>query len=267
MNKIFFSILICIFFGIVKIKAADPNFVETTIRYNAITERYEVYAKFDINGPTVLGMSMLTVMLPEECPDVMLNCQSYNGGIWVDNSRTFNENGYDYHGLITNGISHFGFLANKEQKIFDFQLPKGVSVSTSKVRLWNTKIDVKETKDGTDFRSNFYIAKAGYYLTPEVYESTTTGVKDDVSEFKIEVYPNPAIDMVKLTALADSFTESAATIQLINIEGKVLVNYVWDLSLQHTFDINVSHLPAATYQLIVNYDYKSHETTIVKLNK
>lgn len=265
MNRILIILIFTVFNILTNLKAADPNFAETSIRYNASTDYFEVFARFDVNGPTSLGMSMISIVLPAECPDVMISCQSYNGGIWVDNSRTFNENGYDYHGFITSGISSFGFLANKEQKLFEFQLPQAKKIPISKVKLWNAKTDVKETLDGTDFRSNFYIAKSGYYLTPEVYE-TTTAVKD-ILDFQIEVSPNPAIDFVKIIANLENINVGQSKVEILNMEGKIISKFDWDLQTSKTFDLNISELPASTYRIQVVMNQKSYVASIVKLNK
>lgn len=241
---------------------AEPNFVETTIRYNAVSDRYEVYAKFDVSGPTNLGMSMITIVLPEECPDIMLTCQSYRGGIWIDNSRTFNENGYDYHGLITSGHNSFGFLANEEAILFDFKRPNGVK--TNQVRLWDQKRDVKETKDGTDYRSNFYIAKTGYYLRPEVWYSNPTAVEDIDEETIVTLYPNPCINSIKFV-MGKTINTNCNKLEIVNLEGQVVYYQALKEGVL-SLDIDVHHLPAAAYLLKLS-GTRNKELPFIKVNQ
>ncbi len=265
MKKYIFSLSLYLS-AITLLQAAEPNFAETTLRYNAATDLYEVFAKFDTKGPFTLGMSMITIVLPAEVDNTMLSCQSSNGGIWVDLSRTHDENGWDYHGLITTGQAYFLFEANKEVKLFEFKIKN--SKQLKGVHLWNNKTDVKQTNDGTDYRSNFYIAKSGYYLTPEVYETSTTAVTDIDAAAALSIFPNPTMDKIQLNIPASFSYKKEATIEILNMEGRVVFSKKMLKNDPYTMELNMSSLPASTYMLQVKSDDNTHiDAPVVKIEK
>jgi hypothetical protein len=263
MKRIFFLSVIS-FLSLFQAQAAEPSFAEITMKQNPTTGRYEVFAKFDVDGPVSLGMSMISVVLPAEADDVMLSCQSSNGGLWIDLSRTHNENGYDYHALISNGQANIVCKANVEVKLFDFAV-SGKQVKN--VTLWDINRHIKETKDGTDYRSNFYVPKSAYYIIPQVYEtkSTATGELESVDNL-LKVFPNPTIDVINITISEKYDLSKGANFSLLNIEGKT-VQQQTILANEKVVKMDINALPAATYLIKIDNGTQVLSYQIVKLQK
>jgi hypothetical protein len=263
MKKYIFSTLASLL-SLGQMQAAEPNFAEITMKQNPVTGRYEVFAKFDVDGPISLGMSMISIVLPAEAEDAMLSCQSSNGGLWVDLSRTHNENGFDYHGLISNGQSNIVCKANTEIKLFDFAV---AGKPIKNVALWDIGKHIKETKDGTDYRSNFYVPKSAYYIIPQVYEtkSTATGELETVDSL-LKVFPNPTTDEINVQ-LSDNYNlTQGAIFSILNMEGKLVQEQTLQTNEQ-LIKVNINKLPAATYWIKIDNNIQVLHYQIVKLQK
>ena len=263
MKKFFFSCAIN-FLSLFQVQAAEPDFAEITMKQNPVTGRYEVFAKFDVDGPISLGMSMISVVLPAEADDMMLSCQSSNGGLWVDLSRSHNENGYDYHAFITNGQANMICKANTEIKLFDFAI---VGKSLKNVALWDIKKHIKETKDGTDYRSNLYVPKSAYYIIPQVYETknTATGELESVDNL-LKVFPNPTLDVFNVELSEKYGLSTEAILSLMNVEGKV-VQQQMVMPNERVVKVDINKLPAATYLIKIDNGYQVLNHQIIKLEK
>lgn len=263
MKKYIFSALVG-FLSLGQVQAAEPNFAEITIKQNLTTGRYEVFAKFDVDGPVSLGMSMISVVLPAEAEDAMLSCQSTNGGLWIDLSRTHNENGLDYHGFISSGQANIICKANTEVKLFDFAV---AGKPVRNVALWDINKHIKETKDGTDYRSNFYVPKSAYYIIPQVYEtkSTATGELETVDNL-LKAFPNPTADEINVQLSEKYDLSKGATFSLLNIEGKTVQEQTIRAD-EKSVKMDIQKLPAATYLVKIDNGTQVLHYQVVKLQK
>lgn len=170
MNRIILIIILSAFFKYNFIEAQTPTEAQTMLKYNSAVNKYQVCIKFNQNGPVSIGSSLISICFPENYPDNKISVTSLNGGNWGDNSRTFNENGKDYHAFTTIGEVNMGYtLAGTELILFEFALPEGC---IPEVRLWDSKLgDKEQTSDGTDYISNIFTPYNNNYILTSTYGS------------------------------------------------------------------------------------------------
>lgn len=245
MKNIFCILLFSLLFSGLSF-AGEPSAADMTMRYNETTQKYEVYVRFDESGPISLGGSLISLVLPESAQDQPLVVTSHVGN-WSSGSQTYNENGKDFQGILTSGVSKIAYSKDTELLLFEiFSLEKNI-------RLWDMAQDVQQTTDGTDYLSNIYIPRSGFYIIPEVYNQTTSANTPDAQSF-VQVSPNPTTE--KITVNSDIQGLKTGTEVLVKIvalpsaQEVVLLNRGYEKTMEFT----VRHLPEGTYSILFYQD-------------
>ncbi len=165
MKKIIFLTLSMFLLSISIIMAQTPTVAQTTLKYLSASNKYQVCAKFNQNGPVSIGSSLISLCIPGATANNKIVITPVNGGGWDDNSVTYDEVGKDYHGITTTGQANMAYGASgTEIVLFEFTMPSGCITG---LRLWDQSLgDKTQTSDGTDYISNVFTpANNNYILT------------------------------------------------------------------------------------------------------
>jgi glucose/arabinose dehydrogenase len=152
--------------------------------------------------------------------------------------------GYIYRGASYPNLTGTYFYADYcsgEIGTYHFGQPSGF-VTT----LDNTFI----TTFGEDVNGELYVAGSGKIYKIVGEEMGT----DDVNQFHISLYPNPAVDVVNMNS-----NKEIQSVQIFSLEGKLILSL--NENLNH---INVSSLPQGVYLMKVNSE---ENTKIIKFTK
>lgn len=99
------------------------------------------------------------------------------------------------------------------------------------------------TSSGT-FRDDFGCGFDQYF---SVKSSTNVGIAP-ANIYKLEIFPNPAKDAIRLES--NFSMRQSASIRIVDITGKIVLNDVFPAN-ESSSNINIQHLPAGIYQVIV----------------
>jgi hypothetical protein len=185
--------------------------IELSVKYNAESDKYEVYAKANFTKKNfLLGPSQITLSLPSSVTDEKLRIFNSDGGTWEDNTVVYAPAAntlVDYHAISTLGAKT-DLVEGNESLLFYFSLPKTVALS-----------EVKIFKNGSDPNSSASGMKGGDFsnslndaLAEEVYLGNYEEIKKDEATTKIErtsmfgwedenlvLYPNTTKDDFKVS--------------------------------------------------------------------
>lgn len=143
--------------------------LELTVKYNASSDKYEVYAKPNFTKRNMfLGPSQITVVLPASVANEKLRIYNVDGGAWEDNSIIYSPASNsirDYHGISTLGAKT-DFIENNETLLFSFSLEK--NIDPSEVYVFENGKDPSSSASGMkggDFSNSINDALSGdFYL-------------------------------------------------------------------------------------------------------
>lgn len=143
--------------------------LELTVKYNASSDKYEVYAKPNFTKRNLfLGPSQITVVLPASVANEKLRIFNVDGGAWEDNSIIYSPTSNsirDYHGISTLGAKT-DFVENSETLLFSFSL--GKDIDPAEVYLFENGKDPNSSASGMkggDFSNSINDALSGdFYL-------------------------------------------------------------------------------------------------------
>ena len=185
--------------------------IELSVKYNADSDKYEVYAKANFTKKNfLLGPSQITLSLPASVTDEKLRIFNSDGGTWEDNTAVFSPTANtkaDYHAISTLGAKT-DLVEGNESLLFYFSLPK--TVAASEVKIFENGIDPNSSASGMkggDFSNSLNDA-----LAEEVYLGNYEEIKKDEATTKIEgtsmfgledenlvLYPNTTKDDFKVS--------------------------------------------------------------------
>jgi hypothetical protein len=159
--------------------------IELSVKYNAESDKYEVYAKANFTKKNfLLGPSQITLSLPASVTDEKLRIFNSDGGTWEDNTAVFSPTANtkaDYHAISTLGAKT-DLVEGNESLLFYFSLPKTVALS-----------EVKIFRNGSDPNSSASGMKGGDFsnslndaLAEEVYLRNYKEAKKKVIPLKEE---------------------------------------------------------------------------------
>ncbi|MCR9103259.1 MAG: thrombospondin type 3 repeat-containing protein [bacterium] len=169
MNKHLF-ILFLAFFGLGW--GLNAQNIELNLRYNAIDDRYEVYARPDVGNPMYFwGNSQISIVAPATVADAPFNVVSVLAGSWQDNTQInapIADPASDFHAVASFGAP-VALSAGQEVLLFHFTLPGGACVEG--LRLFNNDTDPSSSDPGmagADFRNSVFAIAMGvpgeYYV-------------------------------------------------------------------------------------------------------
>jgi hypothetical protein len=185
--------------------------IELTLKYNAESEKYEVYAKANFTKKDfLLGPSQITLILPASVGDEKLRIFNSDGGTWEDNSTVFSPtvtNTVDYHAISTLGAKT-DLVEGNESLLFYFSLPK--TVAPSEVKIYENGIDPNSASAGMkggDFSNSINNAFAEeVYLRnyKEVKKKVSSKIDEEAILFGVEeqnliLFPNTTKDDFKVS--------------------------------------------------------------------
>ena len=154
--------------------------IELSVKYNAESDKYEVYAKANFTKKNfLLGPSQITLSLPASVTDEKLRIFNSDGGTWEDNTAVFSPTANtkaDYHAISTLGAKT-DLVEGNESLLFYFSLPK--TVAASEVKIFENGIDPNSSASGMkggDFSNSLNDA-----LAEEVYLRNYKEVKKKVN--------------------------------------------------------------------------------------
>ena len=185
--------------------------IELSVKYNAESDKYEVYAKANFTKKNfLLGPSQITLSLPSSVTDEKLRIFNSDGGTWEDNTAVFAPAAntlVDYHAISTLGAKT-DLVEGNESLLFYFSLPK--TVAASEVKIFKNGSDPNSSASGMkggDFSNSLNDAFAeevylGNY--EEVKKAVVTTKKEEKSMFGLEdenlvLYPNTTKDDFKVS--------------------------------------------------------------------
>lgn len=185
--------------------------IELSVKYNAESDKYEVYAKANFTKKNfLLGPSQITLSLPSSVTDEKLRIFNSDGGTWEDNTAVFAPAAntlMDYHAISTLGAKT-DLVEGNESLLFYFSLPK--TVAASEVKIFKNGSDPNSSASGMkggDFSNSLNDAFAeevylGNY--EEVKKAVVTTKKEEKSMFGLEdenlvLYPNTTKDDFKVS--------------------------------------------------------------------
>ena len=185
--------------------------IELSVKYNAESDKYEVYAKANFTKKNfLLGPSQITLSLPSSVTDEKLRIFNSDGGTWEDNTAVFAPAAntlVDYHAISTLGAKT-DLVEGNESLLFYFSLPK--TVVASEVKIFENGSDPNSSASGMkggDFSNSLNDAFAeevylGNY--EEVKKAVVTTKKEEKSMFGLEdenlvLYPNTTKDDFKVS--------------------------------------------------------------------
>jgi len=185
--------------------------IELSVKYNAESDKYEVYAKANFTKKDfLLGPSQITLSLPASVTNEKLRIFNSDGGTWEDNTAVFAPAAntlMDYHAISTLGAKT-DLVEGNESLLFYFSLPK--TVAASEVKIFENGSDPNSSASGMkggDFSNSLNDAFAeevylGNY--EEVKKAVVTTKKEEKSMFGLEdenlvLYPNTTKDDFKVS--------------------------------------------------------------------
>ena len=185
--------------------------IELSVKYNAESDKYEVYAKANFTKKDfLLGPSQITLSLPSSVTNEKLRIFNSDGGTWEDNTAVFAPAAntlMDYHAISTLGAKT-DLVEGNESLLFYFSLPK--TVAASEVKIFENGSDPNSSASGMkggDFSNSLNDAFAeevylGNY--EEVKKAVVTTKKEEKSMFGLEdenlvLYPNTTKDDFKVS--------------------------------------------------------------------
>lgn len=185
--------------------------IELSVKYNAESDKYEVYAKANFTKKDfLLGPSQITLSLPASVTNEKLRIFNSDGGTWEDNTAVFAPAAntlMDYHAISTLGAKT-DLVEGNESLLFYFSLPK--TVAASEVKIFKNGSDPNSSASGMkggDFSNSLNDAFAeevylGNY--EEVKKAVVTTKKEEKSMFGLEdenlvLYPNTTKDDFKVS--------------------------------------------------------------------
>jgi hypothetical protein len=192
--------------------------LELTVKYNAESDKYEVYAKSNFTKKNfLLGPSQITLAIPALVRDEKLRIYNSDGGTWEDNTRTYApaaNTTVDYHAIGTLGAKT-DLSEGNESLLFYFSLPK--NVNPSEVRIFENGTDPNSAAAGMkggDFSNAINDALADeVYLRnyKEVKKATIPTTESEktlleLNDNRLILYPNTTKDdfNISLNGIADS---------------------------------------------------------------
>ncbi len=210
--------------------SVGQQLIDLTLKYNAASTRYEVYAKpnFTQNNFT-WGPSQISVVVPNSFPDQALLLTSHAAGSWGDNSKIYAPQAntdFDFHGIDSAGAL-INFVANQEKLIFSFLSPTGTCEAG--LRLFINGSDPSSSAPGMlggDFSNTISGGnnEDSYGTNYDNGGIVCAPLTDDVNvvvEINVVLYPNPVVDIITISNL---ITEEN-TIDVYNYNGKLLRTY------------------------------------------
>jgi hypothetical protein len=208
--------------------------LELTLKYNASSDKYEVYAKPNFTKRNLfLGPSQITVVLPASVANEKLRISNVDGGAWEDNSIIYSPASNairDYHGISTLGAKT-DFVENNETLLFSFSLEKGIN--PSEVYLFENGKDPNSSASGMkggDFSNSINDALAGdFYLRnyKEVQKKIVSPIENKadllgLDDSNLVLYPNTTKDDFKV-ALSEVNDDELVTMIVTTELGKELI--------------------------------------------
>lgn len=248
MKKSIFSTIMAMLLGVSAATAGEPTIATLSLQYDALSEKFTVFASFDADGPLFIGSSLISVMLPASAGNQPIIVQPINGGAWADLSQTYNVLEMDYHGIITTGTGNISVTQDVPIPIFSFTL-KDATVLPETVRLWDVTKDASTTSDGTDYISNFYVPHTGYYIqTENLQEMTFVNDIFPAGTANMNLFPNPANEHTLVT-IGAAKESTPVILELISLEGKLLKTNKLTLSKQGdtSFQLALGQIPEGMY--------------------
>ncbi|RYC68708.1 hypothetical protein EQG79_18895 [Spirosoma sordidisoli] len=133
--------------------------VDYTLRYNIPQARYEVYARPDFTQSQFnWGSSQVSVVTPSSLTNAAFTITSVSGGSWSDNSRVYEVEGSDFHGVGSVG-DKVDLTSGVETLLFHFTLPGGVCLPGLRLYINGSDPDSSEPgMRGGDFTNTMYSA-------------------------------------------------------------------------------------------------------------
>lgn len=182
--------------------------LELTVKYNASSDKYEVYAKPNFTKRNLfLGPSQITVVLPASVANEKLRIFNVDGGAWEDNSIIYSPTSNavrDYHGISTLGAKT-DFVENSETLLFSFSLAK--NIDPSEVYVFENGKDPSSSASGMkggDFSNSINDALSGdFYLGnyKDVQEKIISPNENQILESEkshLVLYPNVTTEDFKV---------------------------------------------------------------------
>lgn len=200
-------------------EASAQKGLELTVKYNAESDKYEVFAKPNFTKKNfLLGPSQITLVIPALVGDEKLRIYNSDGGTWEDNTRTYApaaNTAVDYHAIGTLGAKT-DLSEGYESLLFYFSLPK--NVNPSEVRIFENRTDPNSAAAGMkggDFSNaiNDALADEVYLRNYKEVKKTTIPTTDNektllelMNDNHLVLYPNTTKDdfNVSLNGIADS---------------------------------------------------------------
>ena len=181
MKHILFTVLFLLLY-IVKLSA--QNF-ELNIRFNAIEDRYEVYALPDLtNSNFFWGPSQITVVVPESVVDNPFNpVTSVTAGQWADNTQVYApaaDPTSDFHSFSSFGAGGINITTDQETLIFYFSLSGNTCVEDFRLFINGTDPDSGASgMNGGDFNNSIYGVGGEAYIGNYNNSGTTCDSDND----------------------------------------------------------------------------------------
>jgi len=87
----------------------------------------------------------------------------------------------------------------------------------------------------------------------------SVGILEQLKDHDLQIFPNPANDLVNV--IIPDFNGKTATVSLYGFDGKEIVNKVVNAS---HFQLDLQHLPAASYFIVINSNNTIYKKTIIR---
>lgn len=208
--------------------------LELTLKYNEISDKYEVYAKPNFTKRDFfLGPSQITLLLPSSVADEKLRILNTDGGAWDDNSIVYAPAANvtkDFHGISTLGAK-VDFVEGNETHLFSFSLSK--EMNPSEVYLFENGKDPNSSASGMkggDFYNSLNDALSDdvYLRNYKVVQKEITNPREDKSTFSelensnLVLYPNTTKDDFRVS-LSEVNDDDLVTMIVSTETGRELI--------------------------------------------